>query len=56
MYFLEENMLTWIQISLQFVPEHRVDQPGGKPLPEPILTHSTDVYVSLGFIELNKAL
>ena len=58
--FLNENDRILIQISLKFVPKSPIDNKpaliqvmawqriDSKPLPEPKMTHFTDIYAALG--------
>ena len=61
---MNENFCIFIRISLKFVPKGQIDnkpalvqviawrRTGDKPLPEPMLTQFTDIYVALGGDEL----
>ena len=63
--FLNENYRILIQISPKFLPRSPIDnkpalvqvmawsRTGDKPLPEPMLTQCTEIYVALGGDELN---
>ena len=62
-----KTFVFFIQISLKFVPNGPIDNKpalvqvmawrwtGDKPLPEPVLTQFTDIYVALEGVELTRA-